>query len=61
MIKNNLILVLILFYCKFSIAGFFDKEIQIKIEFCDTKDDYIIDTYTVNTESNKIFQKVIYI
>jgi hypothetical protein len=55
--KIYLFLIVLSNFCNFSTAGIFDSDTKVKREFCDEKNAFIIYTYTVNTEKNKVFEK----
>jgi len=44
-------------FCNISAAGIFDSDTKVKREFCDEKNAFIIYTYSVNTDKNKVIEK----
>ena len=51
------ILMTLVIFCDFSSAGIFDSEIKVKCQVFKDESAFIIYTYTVNKEENKVFEK----
>ena len=57
MTKIHLFLIVSTIFSNTLFAGIFDNEIKVKLEYCENKDVFIVYTYSVDKEANKVFEK----